>query len=240
MSILCRPMEAIPLLAVLATTGRTNCNVPRVSLTVSDVLFVTRTWNQAFHEHVRPSFFIIFNRIKSLVAELNSVFTSPLDSSIDQSSQHARLEVLQGEFVVFADAACKDLRSVAGIIVTKANSEVVEAFSAQLQVVIPLEAEAWALLHAVHRCLSQGWHNVTFAVDCQLLVWGIKARKTPNWRVAGVFARLLDALDCIPSASVVWIPRSGNEKAHKLAKWSFNSYQFGFFNAEELAPLVAI
>ncbi|KAF4375115.1 hypothetical protein F8388_017261 [Cannabis sativa] len=196
--------------------------------------------NQAFHEHVRPSFFITFNRIKSLVAELNSVFTSPQDSSIDQSSQHARLEVLQGEFVVFADAACKDLRSVAGIIVTKANSEVVEAFSAQLQAVLPLEAEAWALLHAVHRCLSQGWHNVTFAVDCQLLVWGIKARKTPNWRVAGVFARLLDALDCIPSASVVWIPRTGNEKAHKLAKWSFNSYQFGFFNAEELAPLVAI
>uniref|UniRef100_A0A803PEE7 RNase H type-1 domain-containing protein n=1 Tax=Cannabis sativa TaxID=3483 RepID=A0A803PEE7_CANSA len=152
--------------------------------------------NQAFHEHVRPSFFITFNRIKSLVAELNSVFTSPQDSSIDQSSQHARLEVLQGEFVVFADAACKDLRSVAGIIVTKANSEVVEAFSAQLQAVLPLEAEAWALLHAVHRCLSQGWHNVTFAVDCQLLVWGIKARKTPNWRVAGVFARLLDALDC--------------------------------------------
>uniref|UniRef100_A0A803NXP6 RNase H type-1 domain-containing protein n=1 Tax=Cannabis sativa TaxID=3483 RepID=A0A803NXP6_CANSA len=196
--------------------------------------------NQAYHDHVQPSFFITFNQIKSLVAELNSALTTPQDTSLGQSTLNVMQGLLQEDFVVFVDAACKDLRSAAGIIVTKSDSEFVEAFSVQLQATLPLEAEAWALLHTVHWCLIQGWHNVTFAVDCQPLVQGIKSRKTLDWRVAGVFARILDSLDRIPSATVSWIPRSGNEKAHKLAKRSFNSYRFGFFNAEELAPLVAI
>ncbi|KAF4357579.1 hypothetical protein G4B88_024109 [Cannabis sativa] len=196
--------------------------------------------NQAYHDHVQPSFFTIFNRIKSLVVELNSVLTIPQVMPTGNSNYNELQELLQNDFVVFVDAACKDLRSVAGIIVTKSAAEFVEAFSAQLQAVSPLEAEALALHHAVQRCITRGWHNVTFAVDCQPLVYGVKSRKTPDWRAAGVFAQLLDGLDRIPSASISWIPRSRNEMAHKLAKWSFNSYHFGFFNAEELAPLVAI
>ncbi|KAF4380050.1 hypothetical protein F8388_018174 [Cannabis sativa] len=114
--------------------------------------------NQAYHDHVQPSFFTTFNRIKSLVAELNS-----------------------GDFVVFVDAACKDLRSVAGIIVTKSVAEFVEAFSVQLQAFSPLEAEALALLHAVQRfakdsglegcrsvCVGVGWSG-SYPVGLSLL-----------------------------------------------------------------------
>ncbi|KAF4373143.1 hypothetical protein F8388_019325 [Cannabis sativa] len=174
-----------------------------------------------------------------LIEDLNSVYTNHLDANSGHPSLSDLQEPLLGDFVVYVDAACKDLRSAAGIITTNSNSALVEAFSVALQAKSPLEAEAWALLHAVHRCVRLGRHNVNFVLDCQSLVYGIKQRKTPDWKMAAVFELLLDGLDRIPLASVSWIPRSRNEIAHRLAKWSFNSSLFGFFTAEELAPLVA-
>ncbi|KAF4389627.1 hypothetical protein F8388_009760 [Cannabis sativa] len=141
--------------------------------------------NQAYHDHVQPSFFTIFNRIKCLAAELNSVLTTPLVMPMGNSTHNEVQDLLQNDFVVFVDAACKDLRSVAGIIVTKSATEFVEAFSVQLQAFSPLEAEALALHHAVQRCITLGWHNVTFAVDCQPLVYGIKSRKSEDTGLEG-------------------------------------------------------
>uniref|UniRef100_A0A803NMF8 Reverse transcriptase n=1 Tax=Cannabis sativa TaxID=3483 RepID=A0A803NMF8_CANSA len=171
--------------------------------------------------------------------EFSPLYTNHLDANSGHPSLSDLQEPLLGDFVVYVDAACKDLRSAAGIITTNSNSALVEAFSVALQAKSPLEAEAWALLHAVHRCVRLGRHNVNFVLDCQSLVYGIKQRKTPDWKMAAVFELLLDGLDRIPLASVSWIPRSRNEIAHRLAKWSFNSSLFGFFTAEELAPLVA-
>ncbi|XP_060965319.1 uncharacterized protein LOC133034282 [Cannabis sativa] len=181
--------------------------------------------NQAFHDHIQPSFLTTFNRIKSLVVDLNSVSTNHQEATLGHSTHTVMQGSLQGDFVVFVDVACKDLRSAAGIIITNSDSVLVEAFSVDLEANSPLEAEAWALLHAVQRCIL----HVNFALDCQSFVHGIKSRKTPDWKAAGVFALVLDGLDRIPLASVTWIPRSRNEMAHRLAKWSFNSYHFGFF-----------
>ncbi|KAF4387512.1 hypothetical protein F8388_011660 [Cannabis sativa] len=161
------------------------------------------------------------------------------NSSIDQSSLDAGLEVCRESLWCLLMLLAKISGQLRESLSLRLIPRFVEAFSAQLQAVLPLEAEAWALLHAVHRCLAKDGTMLLLQWTVNFWCGALRLERLRTGGLQGVRS-LLDALDCIPSASVVWIPRTGNEKAHKLAKWSFNSYQFGFFNAEELAPLVAI
>ncbi|KAF4380426.1 hypothetical protein F8388_024719 [Cannabis sativa] len=168
----------------------------------------------AYHDQIWPSSAVVLDQIKSMAADLAIAWDS--QSGVDLSSNVSNDFLLHGDHVVFIDATSKGL-----------------------EFCFPLEAETWALLHAVQRCILHDLSNVNFASDCQTLVLGINSQKAPDWKLASVFDHVLAGLALLPELSVTWIPRLRNEMAHRLPKLTFNFLLFGFFNVEELALLVS-
>uniref|UniRef100_A0A803PPK5 RNase H type-1 domain-containing protein n=1 Tax=Cannabis sativa TaxID=3483 RepID=A0A803PPK5_CANSA len=112
-----------------------------------------------------------------MVADLAVAWDS--QSGVDLGSNVFNDFLLQGDHVVFIDAATKGLSSAAGIVITNSEGKVVEAFSVCLEAKSP-----WKLRHGLSsmRCnvvyCTAG--HVNFASDCQTLVLGINSQKAPD------------------------------------------------------------
>ncbi|KAF4376774.1 hypothetical protein F8388_025645 [Cannabis sativa] len=205
----------------------------RFGICLFDELWTAR--NRAFHDRINPSWRGVLARVQRAAACLLSVWDSRPNS---EAVQHVFEELYVGKTVLFVDAAFKDLRAAAGIVVSESEGRFSEAMTVTFEATQPLEAEAWAVFYAVKWCQSRGWRRVKIVSDCLLLVQGLRSRRAPDWRLTGVFWSLLEMLNELPEVKVVWLPRSQVLAAHLLAKWAFALNFSGFLSAEELVPLV--
>uniref|UniRef100_A0A803PHC3 Reverse transcriptase zinc-binding domain-containing protein n=1 Tax=Cannabis sativa TaxID=3483 RepID=A0A803PHC3_CANSA len=179
----------------------------------------------------------ILAKVISAAACLRTTWESP---SIVGGSQNSPTAIYTGKPVLLVDAAFKDLRAAAGIVVAVSEGNVSEAMAVCFEANQPLEAESLALVNAVKWCNLRGWKQIVIASDCQALVHGLHARRAPNSQLAGVFWLLVELLDALLEVEIVWTPCVDVLAAHKLAKWAFSNYFSSFLSAEDLAPLVAM
>uniref|UniRef100_A0A803PWZ9 Reverse transcriptase domain-containing protein n=1 Tax=Cannabis sativa TaxID=3483 RepID=A0A803PWZ9_CANSA len=209
----------------------------RFEICLCDELWNAR--NKAYHEQEFPTCLGVLAKVNSACSAMRRAWEEPvrIDAQVSWDSDRDRLN---GRRTVYVDAACKDLRATAGIVMKEADGSFSGALTVQLAVSNPLEAETLALYHAVLWCASQNWRQVVFVSDCQSLVRGIHSRAAPNWRLASSFWLLLHAIDLHPQAEFVWLPRTLNQVAHNVCQWAFNFPFSGVLSAEDLAPLVAM
>ncbi|KAF4383100.1 hypothetical protein F8388_009131 [Cannabis sativa] len=207
----------------------------RFGICLFDVLWSAR--NCAFHENVNPSWQGVLAKVNHTSANLRIAWDIPSGTG---SLQQSLTEIYSGKLVLLVDAAFKDLRAAAGIVVTISEGSLLEAMAANYASDHALEAEMRAVIYAVNWCKGRDWKQTVLVSDCQLLVHGIHARRTPDWRLAGLFWELVQMLDDLPEVELVWHPRATVQVAHKLARWSLSNAFSGFFSAEDLAPLVAM
>ncbi|KAF4375619.1 hypothetical protein G4B88_015154 [Cannabis sativa] len=209
----------------------------RFGICLCDELWNAR--NKAYHEQEFPTCLGVLAKVNSACSAMRRAWEEPvrIDAQVSWDSDRDRLN---GRRTVYVDAACKDLRATAGIVMKEADGSFSGALTVQLAVSNPLEAETLALYHAVLWCASQNWRQVVFVSDCQSLVRGIHSRAAPNWRLASSFWLLLHAIDLHPQAEFVWLPRTLNQVAHNVCQWAFNFPFSGVLSAEDLAPLVAM
>ncbi|KAF4367889.1 hypothetical protein G4B88_003889 [Cannabis sativa] len=152
---------------------------------IFDICLIDELWtarNRAFHDHKAASCLLT-----AWDTQANSVVL-----------QHVHREIYFGKLVLFVDATFKDLRATAGIIVFESEGSVLEAMAVNFDANQPLEAESWALFHAIRWCQTRSWRQVVIVSDCQLLVQGLQAGRAPDWRLTGVFWSMLELLDELP------------------------------------------
>ncbi|KAF4378726.1 hypothetical protein F8388_006177 [Cannabis sativa] len=207
----------------------------RFGICLFDALWTAR--NKAFHDQISPTWRGVLAKVISAAACLRTTWESP---SIGCGSQNSPTAIYSGKPVLLVDAAFKDLRAAAGIMVAVSEGNVSEAMAVCFEANQPLEAESLALVNAVKWCNLRGWKQMVIASDCQALVHGLHTRRAPDWRLAGVFWLLVELLDALPEVEIVWTSCVGVLAAHKLAKWVFSNYFSSFLSAEDLAPLVAM
>ncbi|XP_060960817.1 uncharacterized protein LOC133031349 [Cannabis sativa] len=207
----------------------------RFGVCLFDALWTAR--NRAFHDQISPTWRGVLAKVTSATAYLHSAWESPTNAG---GLQHNPATIYTGNPVLLVDAAFKDLRAAAGIVVAISEGNLSEAMAVCYEANQPLEAELVALVNAVKWCTMRGWNLMVIASDCQLLVHGLHARRTLDWRLAGVFWQLVEMLDALPDVKIEWTPRAGVLAAHKLAKWAFSNSVSGLFSAEDLVPLVAM
>ncbi|XP_060963719.1 uncharacterized protein LOC133033127 [Cannabis sativa] len=137
----------------------------------------------------------VLARVQRAAACLVSVWDSRPNS---EAAQHVFEELYVGKTVLFVDAAFKDLRAAAGIVVSESEGSFLEAMTVTFEATQPLEAEAWVVFHAIKWCQSRGWRRVKIVSDCLLLVQGLRSRRAPDRRLTGVFWSLLEMLNDLP------------------------------------------
>ncbi|KAF4401616.1 hypothetical protein G4B88_001810 [Cannabis sativa] len=178
----------------------------RFGICLIDELWTAR--NRAFHDRVNPSWRGVLARVQGAASCLLTAWDTRPNSEV---IQHAHKEIYLGKLVLFVDAAFKELRVAAGIVVSESEGSFSDALAVNFDANQPLEAESWAVFHAFRWCQTRGWRQVVIVSDCQLLVQGLQARMAPDWRLTGVFWSMLELLDDLPEVEVVWMPRSRNQ-----------------------------
>ncbi|KAF4373735.1 hypothetical protein G4B88_002239 [Cannabis sativa] len=142
--------------------------------------------NRTFHDQVFLTCMGALARVNSSCSIMVGAWeASALPHS--QVSWENGMDQINGRRAMFVDAACKDLRSTAGIVVTDADGSTTGALSIQMEANILLEAETLALYHVLLWCISKGWSQVVYATHCQSLVKGIQGRSASTWRLAKSF-----------------------------------------------------
>ncbi|KAF4372078.1 hypothetical protein F8388_000294 [Cannabis sativa] len=141
----------------------------RFGICLFDVLWSAR--NCGFHEHVNPSWQGVLAKVNHASANLRIAWDFP---------------------------TFKDLRPAAGIVVSISEGSMLEAMAVNFDSDQALEAEMRVVIYAVNWCKGRDWKQAVIVSDCQLLVHGLHARRTPDWRLAGLFWDLVQLLVELP------------------------------------------
>ncbi|KAF4372140.1 hypothetical protein F8388_000356 [Cannabis sativa] len=185
--------------------------------------------DRAFHDHVNPSWRGVLAGVQKAASCLLAAWDTQANFGV---MQLVHREIYFDKLVLFVDASFKDTRAVAGIVVFESEDLVSEALVVNFEAHLPLEAESWALFHAIKWCQTWGWRQVVIVLSCQLLVQGLQARRALNWRLTGVFW----------SSVSYWIISLRWRQCGSLVLGIslLISSQSGHLVAEDLVPLVAL
>ena len=105
------------------------------------------------------------------------------------------------------------------------------AGSRKVNTTIPLQAEAEAMSWALSLILDLRCDSVSVETDSQVMAKLLSnSTAPPPWRIRFLCSDLRSFLSSYSNAVVRWMPRSCNEAAHILAKWSFCCNFYGSFD----------
>ena len=104
---------------------------------------------------------------------------------------------------------------------------------------LPVQAEAEALKMAASIVIEHNLHSVCLESDCKSCIDGLLDSNTAvPWHIVNLVKEIKALVQCIPAASINWVPRRANMAAHTLARWSLEKDCMVFFYAFFVSPSV--
>ncbi|KAF4378620.1 hypothetical protein F8388_001274 [Cannabis sativa] len=97
------------------------------------------------------------------------------------------------------------------------DAAVLEALTKRHEVSSALEVELVAIQEACILIAHRGFINTSVFSDCQVVIAGLTARRSPDWKARQCFDQSLQAFSDVPNSCLVWIPRRLNVAGHDLA-----------------------
>ena len=136
----------------------------------------------------------------------------------------------QGMLKLNCDAAIGDLSSCIVIVARDWRGKLVFATSKKVNTNIPIQAEADAILLAVHIALNFSFCNCIIKSDCKVCIDAIRASgKLIPWRILNFVDSVKNVISDYGHLFFNWVHREANQAAHVLAKWSLSQSFFRFF-----------
>ena len=99
-----------------------------------------------------------------------------------------------------------------------------------MNTVIPLQAEAEAILWAGQLSVSHGFSNVIIESDCKACVDVVNALGNCPWLIQSLMVVVVDVLSDLIFWKLCWVRRSANRAPHVFAKWSQLHLSWGPLN----------
>jgi hypothetical protein len=110
------------------------------------------------------------------------------------------------------------------------RGKLVFALSKKVNTVIPLQAEAEAILWAGQLAVSHGFSNVIIEPDCKTCVDVVNALGSCPCLIQSVMFAVVDVLSDLTWWKLCWVRRSANRAPHVFAKWSHLHLSWGPLN----------
>ena len=104
-----------------------------------------------------------------------------------------------------------------------------------------LQAEAMALLWAVHLAIQNRWYSVIFEGDSKICIDALNYSDwTPNWSIDTIICNIHSFSSYFTSCSFGWVCRSSNSVANVATRFALNCLQpFCFFEGT-LPPAIEV
>ena len=104
------------------------------------------------------------------------------------------------------------------------------ALSRKVNTIIPLQAEAEAILWAGQLAVLHGFPAVVIESDCKECVQAGNRVGLCPWQIQSLVLEFLDAMGSLHCWSLHWVRRDANRASHALAQWSLHNSSCGPLN----------
>ena len=104
------------------------------------------------------------------------------------------------------------------------------ALSRKVNTIIPLQAEAEAILWAGQLAVLHGFPTVVIESNCKECVQTGNRVDLCPWQIQSLVLEFLDAMGSLHCWSLHWVRRDANRASHALAQWSLHSSSCGPLN----------
>ncbi|PON97174.1 Ribonuclease H-like domain containing protein [Trema orientale] len=143
----------------------------------------------------------------------------------------------EGWMKINSDACMRENGSVGATLARNRSGSIVRAHATFLDFEDPLVAESAALLSSIGLALDNGFENVIFEVDCEVLARAINnSMDDLSWDARSVLMDCKQLLQQLTLWEVDWVPREVNCDAHNVAIWCKNSNVSGLLQISSLPP----
>ena len=137
----------------------------------------------------------------------------------------------QGMLKLNCDATVGDLSSCIAIVARDWRGKLVFAISKKVNTNIPAQAEANAILLAIHIAINFSFCSCVIESDRKVCIDAIKGGgNLIPWRLLNFVDSVKNVITDYSHVSFNWVHREANQVAHVLANWSLNQYLFGSFD----------
>ena len=169
-------------------------------------------------------------RISSLFVEHKSARPSLVSSQVSASALGWSFPPRHG-LKINVDAAVGPSFFVIAVVTRDWRGNVVFAGSRRVNTTFPLQAEAEAVRWALALVPDLRCDSVSVEIDSQVVANLISnTSASPPWRIRFLCSNLRSFLSSHSNVVVIWVPRTCNEAAHILAKWSLFCNFYGSFD----------
>jgi hypothetical protein len=195
---------------------------------ILDLLWKTR--NSKVYDERPVEIGGIMNSFRSLWSDHISILKVPGSISHISLGAEGWTRPNCGVIKINCDAAVGSLFSSIAAVARDWRGKLVFALSKKVNTVIPLQAEAEAILWAGQLSVSHGFSNVIIESDCKACVDAINALGNCPWLIQSVMVAVFDVLSDLNFWKLCWVRRSANRAPHVFAKWSQLHLSWGPLN----------
>lgn len=182
---------------------------------------IWRSRNECMYESTIPTFDKFNNFLTSIQAETELFGTTNRKASLQKTQVIAPAEGMRKGWSCYTDGAWKERCKGGGAFVLKYD-HLLEVYQAEeLQVWSPLQAEAAAMLKAIHYVRNRGIEECAFYTDSEILVRTCTALGPPtevDWRATVETFKIWELMRKLPKFTCCKIDRSQNDEADLLAR----------------------
>ncbi|KAL0012539.1 hypothetical protein SO802_007647 [Lithocarpus litseifolius] len=133
------------------------------------------------------------------------------------------------------DAALNNSSSALAVVARNHLGEVLFIWGSRHHLCTPSQAEAAAILWAVHLAIQEQWMSVIIEGDAQVCFNALSLPDhIPDWNISTIVSNINSLLSSFVSCKFKWIRRSNNSAAHAAARFALSSLQSFCFNKSNL------
>uniref|UniRef100_A0A2N9G7C7 Reverse transcriptase domain-containing protein n=1 Tax=Fagus sylvatica TaxID=28930 RepID=A0A2N9G7C7_FAGSY len=172
----------------------------------------------------------IMNNFRRLWSDHCSILRASGTSSSLSNGNEGWVRPNFGIIKINCDAAVGPRFSSIAVVARDWRGKLVFAFSKKVETILPLQAEAEAIIWAGQLAIAHDLSKVIVESDCKICVEAVNRIGSCPWLIKSGMLIFVDLMSGLSWWNLCWVRRVANRAPHDLAKWSLQYMSWGPLN----------